>query len=211
MKLRRSILIVFLLTIVMFFTSCLAGNYKVTFDSNGGSAVEEQYVPLNELVDEPSDPTKEGFEFVGWYYKDELYDFSKPVDRNFKLVAKWEEVIVEVQMVKVTFISNEVEVAVQNIELGSKAFEVETPVLEGHYFAGWYNGEVLYDFEQAVNTDVTLVAKWESAITMDMVAGSYEGIEDMSGMELASYKLKINADGSSTIIEKTTTTERITK
>ena len=65
--------------------------YKVTFDSKGGSKVEEQTVGVGETVAKPTDPVKEGYTFQGWFYNDKKYDFSKSVSSDMKLVAKWKE------------------------------------------------------------------------------------------------------------------------
>ncbi len=65
--------------------------FKVTFDTNGGTAVEELMVDKDGTFKKPKDPTKEGYIFAGWYYNDELYDFNTKVTGNIKLVAKWTE------------------------------------------------------------------------------------------------------------------------
>ena len=39
--------------------------YTVTFDSNGGSAVESIEVEKDEKIKKPTDPTKEGYTFLG--------------------------------------------------------------------------------------------------------------------------------------------------
>lgn len=54
--------------------------YTVTFDSDGGTAVESQIVIENELVTEPSDPTKDD------------YDFNSEVTSDIILKATWEEI-----------------------------------------------------------------------------------------------------------------------
>lgn len=67
--------------------------YTVTFDSNGGSAVECQTVAAGQPATEPEEPTKEGYRFVAWYNSSaltELYDFATPVTANITLYAKWE-------------------------------------------------------------------------------------------------------------------------
>ena len=51
----------------------------------------------------------------------------------------------------------------QTIKQGETAQEPTAPTKEGYTFAGWYNGETLYDFATPVTGDVTLVAKWEEA------------------------------------------------
>ncbi len=69
-------------------------NYTVTFNSNGGSAVESQTVKENGLVTKPTDPTKEGYTFSGWYLDlndNDAYDFSTKVTKNITLYAKWSD------------------------------------------------------------------------------------------------------------------------
>ena len=73
-------------------------NVTVTFDSDGGSAVEPQSVPQGQLVQRPADPVKEGYTFIGWYDKNDLdnkyynmpeWNFSYPVTKDLELVAQW--------------------------------------------------------------------------------------------------------------------------
>lgn len=70
--------------------------YTVTFDTQGGSAVEPQTVALGELLVEPEAPAKPGSLFAGWY-KDaqciKKYDFTTPVYKNMTLYAKWSEAV----------------------------------------------------------------------------------------------------------------------
>lgn len=68
--------------------------YTVTFDSDGGSEVDSQSVRSGETATEPVAPTKDNYEFGGWYTDSELteaYDFSTPVTSNIILYAKWVE------------------------------------------------------------------------------------------------------------------------
>lgn len=68
--------------------------YTVTFDANGGSAVEDVTVSYGDRVSAPADPVKEGYAFLGWYTEDgELYDFTAPVTSDLTLTAKWNEVV----------------------------------------------------------------------------------------------------------------------
>ena len=66
--------------------------FKVTFDSDGGSAVANQYVIEGDKVSEPSDPTKEGYTFVKWMNGTEEYDFDDEVTEHLSLKATWEAV-----------------------------------------------------------------------------------------------------------------------
>ena len=70
----------------------------VTFDSDGGSAVEPQSVPQGQQVQRPADPIKDGYTFIGWYNKADLqyinlpeWNFDYPVFENMELVAQWME------------------------------------------------------------------------------------------------------------------------
>jgi hypothetical protein len=61
----------------------------VTFDSNGGTLVKEIEVKSGSTFVRPNDPTRSLYHFVGWYFNDQPYDFTKPVTSNITLVAKW--------------------------------------------------------------------------------------------------------------------------
>ena len=68
--------------------------YTVSFDTNGGSKLSSQTVTRNSAIKEPPVPTKEGFDFEGWYTDKELktkYDFSEKVTKNITLYAAWTE------------------------------------------------------------------------------------------------------------------------
>ncbi len=69
----------------------------VTFDSDGGSAVEKQTILKGEAADRPTNPTKSGYTFMGWYkvtdgvVSDTLYPFGADatINSNLQLKAKW--------------------------------------------------------------------------------------------------------------------------
>lgn len=67
--------------------------YVVSYDSNGGTAVESETVEAGAKATEPTPPTKEGFTFDGWYTSAiEEWDFATDtVESNMTLYAKWTE------------------------------------------------------------------------------------------------------------------------
>lgn len=64
---------------------------NVTFDTQGGSAIEAQDVDFNGTVEKPADPEKNGATFAGWYCDGEPYDFRNLVRSDKTIVAKWKE------------------------------------------------------------------------------------------------------------------------
>ena len=66
----------------------------MTFDSNGGSSVDSQTINAGATATEPTDPTKEGYNFLGWYSDQELqtaFDFSTAINADTTLYAAWSE------------------------------------------------------------------------------------------------------------------------
>ena len=49
----------------------------------------------------------------------------------------------------------------QFIKEGEKAIQPDNPTKEGYSFIGWYLEEELFDFNETITSDLTLVAKWE--------------------------------------------------
>ena len=68
--------------------------YTVSFETNGGSRTASERVKRNGTLTEPTAPTKDGFDFAGWYADKELkekYDFSAKVTKSMTLYAAWTE------------------------------------------------------------------------------------------------------------------------
>lgn len=88
----KNFIFVLALLVVAVVSSCTkTTTYKVTFDSAGGTLVNAQEVNENETATKPSDPTKEGYNFVNWLLNNAPYDFSSKVTSDITLVANWEK------------------------------------------------------------------------------------------------------------------------
>lgn len=64
----------------------------VKFDSCGGSEVDAQSVPYNGKATEPEEPTREGYEFTGWYTAaqgGDRWGFDRTVAEDTTLYAHW--------------------------------------------------------------------------------------------------------------------------
>lgn len=65
--------------------------FIVTFNSDGGSLVAEQTVEKGKMATEPTAPTKDGYNFLGWYDGSDKFDFkTTPIIADKNLIAKWE-------------------------------------------------------------------------------------------------------------------------
>ena len=158
--------------------------YKMTFDSNGGSAV----TPITDIsegatVTEPSAPSKTGYTFDGWYEQSDFsgtaWDFAtnKMPAKDVTLYAKW-----TVNSYTVTFDSKGGDVVPSaTVTYGNtvaKPSDPENPSLDDTIknvtdandapvhdftFKNWYTDEALttpFDFDTPITADITLYAKW---------------------------------------------------
>ena len=58
--------------------------YTVTFNSQGGTTVENQAIEENSMAIQPASPTKKGYTFNKW-----AFDFSTPITKNIDINAEW--------------------------------------------------------------------------------------------------------------------------
>lgn len=76
------------------FKNGVSGAWTVTFDTDGGTPEPESQIRANLPATKPDDPTKEGFDFGGWYTDAAFtteYKFteSEKVTQALTLYAKW--------------------------------------------------------------------------------------------------------------------------
>ena len=153
--------------------------YTVSFDSNGGSAVTSVQVNDGDTVAVPADPTKSGYNFVGWY-SDSTYtnkwQFSTPVRSNITLYAKWEA---QIAKYTVSFDSNGGSaVASVQVNDGDTVAVPANPTKSGYNFVGWYSDSFYtnrWQFTTPVRSNITLYAKWEAQIAKYTVSFDSNG------------------------------------
>jgi len=63
--------------------------YWVTFDSDGGSAIDSQFVFDKISLNDQTTPTKPGYEFAGWYNGTEIVENGSAVTTPMTLKAHW--------------------------------------------------------------------------------------------------------------------------
>ena len=135
--------------------------YTISFDTQGGNVVPSQTLEFNSLVNKPSNPTKEGYTFRGWY-KDPVglvaWDFtSDVVEEDRIIIAVW-----DANKFTVSFDSDGGSaVAAQVVEYNKQVTKPSNPTKSGYKFIGWFNGTDEFDFSTPVKEEITLKAKWE--------------------------------------------------
>ncbi|MDT3701114.1 MAG: DUF4347 domain-containing protein, partial [Thermincola sp.] len=112
--------------------------YTVSFDSNGGSAVDGITADYDSTITAPAAPTKEGYDFGGWYKEEGLenaWDFEAdtiPAD-DITLYAKW-----IIKEYTVTFKDYDgTTLKTETVDHGSGATAPAAPVKTGYTFTGW--------------------------------------------------------------------------
>ena len=137
--------------------------YTVTFETNGGTAVESKTVNHGEKVTAPEQPTRDGYSFVGWYLNGAPYDFGRDVTGDITLVAQW-----TLNTYKVTFDPSYDGAASTTYTYahGTTVTEPTEPTRTGYTFKFWYvQGGAETDYfsggEKTATGTITLVAKWE--------------------------------------------------
>lgn len=146
------------------------GQYKVGFELNGGEGETpaDQFIDHNGYVQDPGDPTREGYTFNGWHVGSEtgpLWSFSDRVSADMTLVAGWGRASNYVQFVikepGVTFDNGESSYG-EYVQYGDKvSAAIETPERDGYTFAGWFteNG-AQWNESTPITSAVTYYATW---------------------------------------------------
>lgn len=114
------------------FNGEVIGAYTVTFQSEGGSEVASQ-IRANTPADQPADPTKEGYTFIGWYNGESEWNFADAVATDLTLTAKW-----QVNQYTITFKpKNGGQDIVIKQDYGTAITAPANPTKTGYTFAGW--------------------------------------------------------------------------
>lgn len=65
-------------------------SYTVTFDvAWASSTIDPMHVDYNSTISAPTQPTKNGYNFDGWYNGETKFDFTTPITDNITLTAQW--------------------------------------------------------------------------------------------------------------------------
>jgi uncharacterized repeat protein (TIGR02543 family) len=142
--------------------------YTITYEVNGGSSINPDILSFGTNLTTPTEPTKAGHTFVGWYVDQgltNLFNFSTSMpSENITLYAKW-----TTNQYTITFDSNGGSL-VSPITVAYEEYltEPQAPLRESYNFVGWYLDDESFvnefDFgNEKIITNLTLYANWEIA------------------------------------------------
>ena len=147
---------------------------NVVFTPMNGEAAKDQWVIYDQLIEKPDDPTREGYDFMGWCTDTtgtKPFDFNTPVTKEIittdgvvRLYGSW-----QIKKYTVTFDSDGGSVIDPKVvEYGKKVSEPREPDKTGYVFLDWFevdeSGEISdtpFNFNKKITHDTTLKAKYE--------------------------------------------------
>ncbi|MBE7079610.1 MAG: hypothetical protein E7371_00055 [Clostridiales bacterium] len=155
-------------------TSEVTKYYTVTFDVDGGSAIDSVTVEEGETVAKPAtNPAKDGYVFVGWYmnktYTTPFAFGTTAIKADTTVYAKFVQVEADAAVYNVNYVVDGNVYATATTVNGA-VYQLPTPTKDGATFAGWWKSDyndaakVTAKFEDGteIAEDVTLYAVWES-------------------------------------------------
>ena len=169
-KMRKISFVFMILFLSLSLFSCEDEKINISFDSNGGSPVNDITYKNGEIIRLPENPIKEGYSFDGWYLDNESiqeFNVSMLLEENVVLYAKW-----SINQYTLSFDTDDGSyIAPITQDYNSKIIMPDDPVKEGHSFLGW-DQEIP---EKMPLEGLKLTAKWsvnQYTISFDTVGGS---------------------------------------
>ena len=171
-----------------------ATEVTVTFESNGGSELSSMTLNVGATLTLPPDPTKDGYDFMGWYVDAALtnaFDLITMPSYDLTLYAKWmlKESTITFDSMGGTYVNPIVAAE------GDVISDPDVPTKVDFIFTGWYTETEFineYIFTTMPVDDLTLYAKWVSPYQVT--------IDDMVFEVIGDEAVLISYNGSATDI-----------
>ena len=162
----------------------------ISYNTNGGSAVNSTNVTLNSIFDSFPTTTREGYSFVSWHYDSSLSEASKvtpsttlvesmltSTNNTLTLYAKWERLVYNITLQANDATENasswtdlgdwtaSSKTAYKQFTYGDTFTTMPTPIRLGYKFDGWFtsgSGGTKYSEGNTINfgSATTLYAQW---------------------------------------------------
>lgn len=150
--------------------------HTVSFATGGGSTVGDQLVPEGQTPTRPADPTRSGYDFLGWVTASggsTPFDFTAVPTTGVTAYAQW-----SARSYAVDFDSDGGDAVVsQSVLTGGTVTEPAVPTRAGWTFGGWFQGAHRWDFgaDTVGAAGLVLTAHWSqgtATVTFDDGSGT---------------------------------------
>lgn len=198
------ILLLLIIGIILFFAfknnkTVLTVSYEVN-----GEIIKTENVEEGKNVIRPTDPTKDGYDFLGWFLGTEKFDFSTAVKENIKLEAKWISKTDENN--KTHTITLNIDGKKEEVKTDASGIlnDIEEPTKTNYKFLGWYVGDEKVDLSKPFEKDTTIVAKWEKVKSDENSKNTTKSTTtETEKTTISKYTVKFNSDGGSSVSKQT--------
>ncbi|MFR7639489.1 MAG: InlB B-repeat-containing protein [Allobaculum sp.] len=165
-------------------------SYTVTMNADNGSEATTVKADYNTKITAPTEPTKTGCTFAGWFAEDSetAFDFNTPITADLTLTAHW-----TINTYTVTMnADNGSEATTVKAEYNTKITAPTAPTKTGYTFTGWFaaGSDTAFDFNTLITADLTLTAHW--TINSYTVTFESNGGSDVAAVS-ANYHTTIEA------------------
>lgn len=155
------ILLLLIIGIVLFFAfrnnkTVLTVSYEVN-----GEIIKTENVEEGKTVIKPTDPTRDGYDFLGWFLGTEKFNFSTAIKENIKLEAKWISKTDDNNRTRTITLDIDGKKEEVKTDASGVLSEVKDPTKSGYKFLGWYIEDEKVDLSKPFEEDTTIVAKWK--------------------------------------------------
>ena len=145
--------------------------FTVTFSVDG--ATTTQTVEENAKATKPTDPTKNGYTFTGWYNGDSKFDFDTAITANVTLTAKWTLISYTITYEGLNGVENPNSVTSYTVE--SETITLQKATKNGYTFVWMKGSEEVTQITKGSTGNITLTGKW-TAISYEITYVLPDGV-----------------------------------
>lgn len=170
-------------------------SYTVSFNSQGGTAVTSRRIATGEVATKPTNPTRTGYTFGGWYKEASCktaWNFTTDkVTSNVTLYAKWTPVTY-----KITYTLNSGKQSKSNpatYTVAAATITLVSPTRKNYTFGGWYKDSKfktkVTKISKGSTGNLNLYAKWTK---VSVSKSKISSVKNQSGKKMAVAVKKIS-------------------
>ena len=155
-------------------------SYTITFHSNGWSTVDPQTKEYWTIWDKPENPTRDGYDFNGWYSNSGLtieYHFTEVIEWNVDLYAKWSPITYTITYEY----NNGTGSNPETYQIITSEFTLNNPTRIGYTFIWWSGTNLVGSWNKTVT--ISVWSTWNREYEANWEANKYNVTYKANGWE----------------------------